>query len=67
MLTQSTISNWLPDARTASILDTPTPVCTRAEVARHRGRVSAEVLYVAMYRVSWKMRLSVVKTTRCLH
>jgi hypothetical protein len=27
MSTQSTISNWLPDARTTSILDTPTLVC----------------------------------------
>jgi hypothetical protein len=31
MSTQSTISNWLPDARTSSILDTPTPVSLYSE------------------------------------
>jgi hypothetical protein len=31
MSTQSTISNWLPDARTPSILDTPTPVSLYSE------------------------------------
>jgi hypothetical protein len=31
MSTQSSISNWLPDARTPSILDTPTPVSLYSE------------------------------------
>ena len=31
MSTQSSISNWLPDARTPSILDTPTPALLYSE------------------------------------
>jgi hypothetical protein len=31
MSTQSSISNWLPDRRTPSILDTPTPASLYSE------------------------------------
>jgi hypothetical protein len=34
MSTQSTISNYLPNARTPSILDTPTPVSLYSELSQ---------------------------------
>jgi hypothetical protein len=40
MSTQSTISNWLPDTRTLSILDTPTP-------ASHYSNFTQAVLSIA--------------------
>jgi hypothetical protein len=40
MSTQSTITNWLPDTRTSSILDTPTP-------ASHYSNLTQAVLSTA--------------------